>query len=272
MPAVTADELPRGALTGKVGVVVGGASGIGRMVARALAKQGARVVVADFDAARMERTVEELLRLGSADAELALPTDVRSESSVRSLVGDAIKAMGQVDILVNMAGVVLHGPLDHIKPSDWKWMLETNVLGTVRTTMAVLPHMLERRSGHIVNAVPLGSLVTTSPLEVPYDSGYAAVATFTYGLAMLAAGQGVHVSMYVTGSKAPLIGQNTRTRGVSRLLRSSDGLEEAAPGSEQLVDSLIEAVNQPRFLVFADPADATSVPDRWGEPQRVAAR
>ena len=93
MPAVTADELPRGALTGKVGVVVGGASGIGRMVARALAKQGARVVVADFDAARMERTVEELLRLGSADAVLALPTDVRSESSVRSLVGDAIKAM-----------------------------------------------------------------------------------------------------------------------------------------------------------------------------------
>src|SRR5437660_108461 len=175
MPAVTADELPRGALTGKVGVVVGGATGIGRMVARALAKQGARVVVADFDAARMERTVEELLRLGSADAVLALPTDVRSESSVRSLVGDAIKAMGQVDILVNMAGVVLHGPLDHIKPSDWKWMLETNVLGTVRTTMAVLPHMLERRSGHIVNAVPLGSLVTTSPLEVPYDSGFAAL-------------------------------------------------------------------------------------------------
>src|SRR6266550_1178854 len=185
MPAVTDDELPRGALTGKVGVVVGGASGIGRMVARALAKQGARVVVADFDAARMERTVEELLRLGSADAVLAMPTDVRNESSVRALAGDAIKAMGQVDILVNMAGVVLHGPLDHIKPSDWKWMLETNVLGTVRTTMAVLPHMLERRSGHIVNAVPLGSLVATSPLEVPYDSGYAAVATFTYGLAVL---------------------------------------------------------------------------------------
>jgi len=78
--------------------------------------------------------------------------------------------------------------------------------------------------------------------------------------------------MYVTGSKAPLIGQNTRTRGVTRLLRSSDGLDEASPADEQLVDSLIEAVHQPRFLVFADPADATSVPDRWGEPERVAAR
>jgi len=272
MPAVTADELPRGALTGKVAVVVGGASGIGRMVARAMARQGARVVVADFDAARMERTVEELLHLGSADAAIALRTDVRSESSVRSLAEDAIKAMGQVDILVNMAGVVLHGPLDRIKSSDWKWMLETNLLGTVRTTMAVLPHMLERDSGHIVNAVPLGSLVTTSPLEVPYDSGYAAVATFTYGIAMLAARRGVHVSMYVTGSKAPLIGQNTRNRGMGRLLRSNGEIEESSPADERLVDSLIEAVHQPRFLVFADPADAGSVPDRWGEPQRVTAQ
>lgn len=270
MPAVTADELPRGALTGRVAVVVGGASGIGRTVARSLARQGGRVVIADFDAARMERTVEELLHLGTADAALALPTDVRSDASVRSLAADTIKAMSRIDILVNMAGVLLHGPLDHIKPSDWKWMLETNLLGTVRTTMAVLPHMLERRSGHIVNAVPFGSLVATSQFEVAYDSGYAAVATFTYGLAMLAAGHGVHVSMYVTGSKAPLIGQNTRTRGVSRLLRSSDGLEEASPGTEQMVDSLIEALHQPKFLVFADAADAASVQDRWGEPQVVA--
>src|SRR5437588_12346529 len=179
MPAVTADELPRGALTGKVGVVDGGASGIGRMVARALAKQGARVVVADFDAARMERTVEELLRLGSADAVLALPTDVRSESSVRSLVGDAIKAMGQVDILVNMAGVVLHGPLDHIKPSDWKWMLETNLLGPVRTTTALLPHMKERRSGHVINTVSADGPALHDPLTIAYDAGHAALASFT---------------------------------------------------------------------------------------------
>ena len=89
---------------------------------------------------------------------------------------------------------------------------------------------------------------------------------------MLAAGQGVHVSMYVTGSRAPLIGQNTRTRGMSRLLRSGDGLEEASPASEQLVDTLIEALHQPKFLVFADPADAASVPDRWAEPQSVASR
>jgi len=116
MPAVVQGEpQPRGVLSGKVAVVVGGASGLGRTVANALARQGARVVIADFDSERMERTVEEILELGIADA-MALSTDVRSDASVRSMAGDAIKAMGQVDILINMAGVLLEGPLDRIKP------------------------------------------------------------------------------------------------------------------------------------------------------------
>src|SRR2546430_6202941 len=198
MPAVTDDPMGRGALTGKVVVIVGGASGIGRTVAKAVARQGALVVIADFGAARMELTVEEILEMGTTDAAHALPTDVRSDSSVRSLVNDAITTMGQVDILVNMAGVLLEGPLDRIKTSDWKWMLETNVLGTVRTTMAVIPHMTERRSGHIVNALPVGSLGKTSPYDVAYDSGYAAGATFTHGGSVRTSGRRIHALLYAT--------------------------------------------------------------------------
>jgi NADP-dependent 3-hydroxy acid dehydrogenase YdfG len=263
--------LARGALTGKVAVVVGGASGMGRTTAKAVARQGARVVIADFDAERMERTVEEILELGTTDAAHSLPTDVRSDKSVRSLVSDAIKTMGQVDILINMAGVLLEGPLDHIKASDWKWMLETNVLGTVRTTMAVLPHMTERGAGHIVNAVPAGSLGTTKPLDVAYDSGYAAVATFTYGVAALTSGRGIHVSLYATPSRGPRVGQNTRKRGMGRLLHPTDDLEEPLAQTDELADTVIDALHHPRFLVFADPADASSVADRWGEPDQVPA-
>ena len=269
MPAVADDPPGRGALTGKVAVVVGGASGMGRTVAKAVARQGARVVVADFDAERMERTVEEILEMGTTDAAHALPTDVRSDSSVRSLVSDAISTMGQVDILVNLAGVLLEGPLDRIKSSDWKWMLETNVLGTVRTTMAVVPHMTERGTGHIVNAVPSGSLGKTRPNDVAYDSGYAAVATFTYGVAVLTAGCGVHVSLYAIPAGGPRVGQNTRKRGMGRLLHPTEDLEEPAAGTDELADSVIDALHHPRFLVFADPADAAPVHDRWGEPQGV---
>ena len=184
MPAVIDDRpLPPGALSGAVAVVVGGASGIGRTVAKALGRQGARVVVADFDAARMDRTVEEILRLGSSEAALALSTDVRNDASVRSLARDAIKSMGRVDILVNIAGVLLQGKLGSISARDWEWMLETNLLGAVRTSGAFLPHMLERGSGHIVNAVIAGGLVPGDPLTIPYDTGYAALAAFTAGLA-----------------------------------------------------------------------------------------
>ena len=269
MPAVTDDPLARGALTGKVAVIVGGASGMGRTVAKAVARQGARVVIADFDAERMERTVEEILEMGTTDAAHALPTDVRSDSSVRSLVSDAVTTMGRVDVLVNMAGVLLEGPLDRIKPSDWKWMLETNVLGTVRTTMAVVPHMSERGSGHIVNAVPAGSLGKTRPNDVAYDSGYAAIATFTYGVASLVAGRGIHVSLCATPSSGPRVGQNTRKRGMGRLLHPTEDLEEPAAGNDQLSDAVVDLLHHPRFLVFADPADAVAVPDRWGEAQHV---
>ena len=234
------DPAPRGALSGKVAVVVGGASGIGRTVARALAQQGARVVIADFDAERLERTVEELLHLGSADAALALPTDVRSDSSVRSLAADAIKAMGGVDVLVNMAGVFLQGPLERIKPGDWKWMLETNLLGTVRTTLAFLPHMVERGRGHIVNAISMGY----TPVTLAYDSGAAAVAAFTKGLAAEVQRKGVRVSLYEIGHDGPRIGSNTRSRGMGRLLHPKDDLEEASIPNGKLVDELIEIIDR----------------------------
>jgi NAD(P)-dependent dehydrogenase (short-subunit alcohol dehydrogenase family) len=251
MPPVAQEELrPRGALSDKVAVVVGGASGIGRATANGLARQGARVIVADFDAERMERTVEEILQLGVTDS-LSLFTDVRSDASVRSMAGDAVKAMGRVDILINMAGVLLEGPVERIKTSDWKWMLQTNLLGAVRTTMALLPHMKERRSGHIVNTVSAGGLEPHDPLTIAYDTGHAALASFTRSLANDLSGTGINVSLYCTGQTGPRIGQNTRSRGMGRLLHPAQDLEELRP-SDQLIDSLIDALHHPRFLVQAD--------------------
>ena len=244
------DPRPRGALSDKVAVVVGGASGIGRAAANGLARQGARVVIADFDAERMERTVEEILQLGISDSQ-ALFTDVRSDASVRSMAGDAVKAMGRVDILINMAGVLLEGPIERIKTGDWKWMLQTNLLGAVRTTMALLPHMKERGSGHIVNTVSAGGLEPKDPLTIAYDTGHAALAAFTKSLAAELSGTGVNVSLYCTGPAGPRIGQNTRSRGMGRLLHPVQDIEESRP-SDQLVDSLIDALHRPRFLVLAD--------------------
>ncbi|MGH7764643.1 MAG: SDR family oxidoreductase [Candidatus Dormibacteraceae bacterium] len=262
---VVDEPAPRGALGTKVAVVTGGASGIGRTIAKGLARQGARVIIADFDSARLERTVNEILSLGTADSALALATDVRSEASVRSLARDSATAMGQIDILINTAGVFLQGKLDRITTTDWTWMLETNLLGPVRTVRAFLPHMRERGSGHIINAIPYGGLVPSDAFTVPYDSGYAALAAFTRGLARELQGSGVNVSLYCLGSSGPRIGQNTRSRGMGRWLRHADAIEEAAPVSERMADSLLEGLHHPVPLILADPADGPAARIAWEE-------
>jgi NAD(P)-dependent dehydrogenase (short-subunit alcohol dehydrogenase family) len=254
---------PRGGLWGKVAVVVGGGSGVGRAVALAVARQGANVVVADFDEPRMDRTVEEVLKLGTCEAAIALSADVRNDASVRSLARDSIKSMGRVDILVNAAGVLLQGKLEKISIHDWNWMLETNLLGAVRTTTNFLPHMTERGSGHIVNAVSFGGLMPGDPLTIPYDTGHAALAAFTEGLARRLHGSGVFVSLYCPGSKSPRIGQNTRSRGMGRWLQGPDRAEDHSHLVDPLVTGLIESLHHPRFLILGEPDEAPELQRRW---------
>jgi NAD(P)-dependent dehydrogenase (short-subunit alcohol dehydrogenase family) len=254
----------RGSFSQRVAVVVGGGSGIGRAVARGLARQGANIVVADFDGPRMDRTVEDVLRLGTSEAAIALSTDVRSDASVRSLARDSIKSMGRVDVVINAAGVLLQGKLEKISPADWAWMLETNLLGAVRTSMAFLPHMTDRGSGHIVNVVSYGGLVPSDPLSVPYDTGHAALAVFTESLARQLQDTGVRVSIFCPGAKGPRVGQNTRSRGVGRLFSGPDHGADSSQQLEGLAATLIEGLNRSRFLIVGDLGDTPALEGRWG--------
>jgi NAD(P)-dependent dehydrogenase (short-subunit alcohol dehydrogenase family) len=265
VPALFDEAKPpaRGALGGKVAVITGGGSGVGKAIAKALARQGANIVVADFDVPRMEKTVEDVLKLDTCESAIALSTDIRSDSSVRSLVRDSIKAMGRVDILINAAGVLLQGKLDKISTHDWSWMLETNLLGPVRTVTNFLPHMTERGSGHLVNAVSYGGLLPGDPMTIPYDSGHAALAAFTEGLARQLKGTGVFVSLYCPGSKSQRIGQNTRSRGIGRWLGGADQAEDESRLLDPLVTGLVQSMHHPRFLILGNPDDAPALQRRW---------
>src|SRR6202011_5681878 len=185
-------------------------------------------------------------------------TDVRSDASVHSLVRDSIKSMGRVDLVVNAAGVLLHGKLEKISGDDWTWMLETNLVGAVRTSTAFLPHMTARGSGHIVNVVSHGGLIPSDPMALPYDTGHAALAVFSEALARQLQGTGVGVSIFCPGAKGPRIGQNTRSRGVGRLLSGPDNAADSSLQLEQLAATLIEGLQHPRFLILGDPSDRKS--------------
>jgi NAD(P)-dependent dehydrogenase (short-subunit alcohol dehydrogenase family) len=253
-----------GSFSRRVAVIVGGGSGLGRAVAKGLARQGANIVVADFDGPRMDRTVDEVVRLGTSEAAIALSTDIRSDSSVHSLVRDSIKTMGRVDLVVNAAGVLLQGKLEKISGEDWTWMLETNLVGAVRTSTAYIPHMTARGSGQIVNVVSYGGLAPNDPVALPYDTGHAALAVFSEGLARQLDGTGVGVSIFCPGAKGPRIGQNTRSRGVGRLFSGPDKGPDVSQQLEQLASTLIDGLHPQQFLILGDPSEAKMFEGRWG--------
>ena len=243
-------------LLGKVALVTGGASGIGRALARALARAEADVVIADLDGSRLEQARQELTALYMRGRLHTLHVDVRKDEPVRAMVSDAIGQMGRVDLLVNAAGVLLAGDLHHVSTRDWAWMLQTNLLGTVRSCQAVLPHMRERGSGQIVNVVAFGGLLPQGPDSIAYDTGEAAVAAFSEALALELKPHGVAVTLLCTGSHGPRPGQNTRVRGAPGLrgwLRhSGSGKDDGSQGLETLEGLLVAALRDGRFLAISD--------------------
>ncbi len=144
-------------MQGRVAIVTGAAKGIGRHAAHTLAKAGARVVLADVDVERLQKTLKEVRDIG-ADA-IAFPTDVRDEINVRAMVHQTAERFGQIDALINDAGIVPHfnwgiprWPRARFLSKDfWDSVIQTNLGGTFLCAKYVVPFMETRRSGHIVN-------------------------------------------------------------------------------------------------------------------------
>lgn len=144
-------------MQGKVVIVTGGAKGIGRYAAHTVAQAGGTVVIVDIDVERLRKTLSELRDL-QYEA-LALPADVRHQNDVRRMAHEVIDRFGQIDVLINNAGVVPHfnwgiprWPRVRFMEKDfWDRVIQTNLGGTFLCTQFVVPFMEERRSGHIIN-------------------------------------------------------------------------------------------------------------------------
>jgi meso-butanediol dehydrogenase/(S,S)-butanediol dehydrogenase/diacetyl reductase len=194
-------------LDGRVAVVTGGARGIGRGIVDALAARGAAVVVADLDP-------------DTAGDEECLRVDVTDEGSVRDLVHDVIERHGRLDILVNNAGVSRSLPFVDIDEAEWDRVFAVNVKGVYLACRAVVPHMMQRRYGKIVN---ISSLVGKEaiPLFVHYSASKFAVLGLTQGLAKEMAPYDVNVNAVCPGVVRtplwePLLDQLSETKGITR--------------------------------------------------------
>ena len=136
-------------LSGRVAIVTGASSGLGQATARALVAAGAGVVLAARRRARLEQLRDELRSAGGRV--LAVPTDVADYDQTAELVETTRREFGQVDILINAAGVMLPAPIERADPADWKRMIDVNLTGVLFACRATLPVMKKQGSGHIVN-------------------------------------------------------------------------------------------------------------------------
>lgn len=184
-------------LSGKVVLITGAGGGIGRETARLLAEEGAAIIAADLDESRAAETARVADDIGAHS--LALPMDVTTESSVDTVVGQAQEHFGAIDVLVNAAGIYRIGEIAEVSPSEWDQLLDINLKGTYLTCRAVLPGMLDRGSGSIVNLASISGR-TKSTLATPsYVASKAGVIGLTMSLASQCAGRGVRINAVAPG-------------------------------------------------------------------------
>jgi NAD(P)-dependent dehydrogenase (short-subunit alcohol dehydrogenase family) len=180
-------------LTQKTSIITGGASGIGEATARRFVAEGARVLIADRNLAAAETLAKEL----GANA-AAIGCDVRKEANAIAVAERAMQLWGQIDILVNNAGSELNRSYDQTTSDEWDMVLETDLKGPWMLCKHVVPHMVKRGSGSVINVSSLNGLVGF-PLSAAYGSAKGGLVVFTRDMAIELAKSGVRFNCVCPG-------------------------------------------------------------------------
>ena len=183
-------------LSGRVAVVMGGTTGLGRAIALGLAEAGADVVASSRRAEQVQQMAEEIEGLGRRT--LRVTSDVVERASVQALHNAVVEEFGRVDILVNAAGITFKTPVENLSEVDWQRVMETNLTGTLRACQIFGTTMVAAGYGRIVNIGSLSTFVSFHEVAA-YSASKAAVASLTRSLAVELARKGVNVNAIAPG-------------------------------------------------------------------------
>jgi NAD(P)-dependent dehydrogenase (short-subunit alcohol dehydrogenase family) len=250
---------------GKVAVVTGAASGIGRAIAARAAQEGMRVVLADIEADALERAAAELRATG-ADV-LAVPTDVANAESVAALAERTIAAYGAVHLLFNNAGVAAGGLLWERTLADWEWVLGVNLWGVIHGIRSFVPLMLAQKDeGYIVNTASAAGLISTPALSIYTMTKHAVVAlSETLSVQLAQQGEAVKVSVLCPMWVNTRIMESARNRPAALQNPSDAGspavaevetfrhLVETGKSPTEIADAVFAAIRDERFYILTHP-------------------
>lgn len=238
--------------TGRTVLITGGSRGLGLLLARQLAREGARLVL-------LARNPEELrnaeIELTSAGATvLALRCDIRKRDHVNHAVQRACDQFGGIDVLINNAGVIQVGPLEHMTCEDFEDAMAVHFFGPLFTTLAVLPRMRQAGSGRIVNISSIGGKIGV-PHLVPYSASKFALAGFSEALGAELRRHDILVTTVVPGLMRTGSPPNAHFKGQHKLEYAWFALSDAMPGlsisAERAAHKIIQACRRgaPRLTI-----------------------
>ena len=252
-------------LQGKVAVVTGAASGIGRATAEAFAREGMQVVLADIEEPRLEKAAAELAEAGHTV--LPVVTDVSKGESMDALAARTIEEFGGVHVVHLNAGVAAGGAMWTLTERDWQWTLGVNLWGVIHGIRAFVPTMVEQGDGHVVNTASMAGL-TSAPFLGPYNVSKHGVVTLSETLQKELAMQGLNigVSVLCPGWVNTGIGESSRNRPSELSNDAADaggganlaemgggalkGILEAGLEPSQVAALVLDAVKTNRFYIL----------------------
>ena len=262
---------------GRVAVVTGAASGIGRALAEAFAAAGSAVVVADLDGAEAE-VVAAGIRAAGGEAE-AVPVDVSDAAAVDRLAAATLERFGRVDVLCNNAGVSTFNLLRDQTLDDWRWVFGVNLWGVVHGLQTFVPIMRDQGTpGHIVNTASIAGLLSGIAFIGPYDATKVAVVSISETLAQELAMDEVPigVSVLCPSSVDTKVMESERGRPASLGVETRTELAETVRLSirdsftgptglppAQVAEKVLDAIRAGRFWIVTHPGERATVEARF---------
>ncbi len=230
-------------LRGKVALVTGGSRGLGLVLARHLADEGARIAICARDEQELADARYDLQTRG-ADV-FAIPCDLRNRDEVQMMVARVEAHFGAIDILINTAGIISVGPLEEMTIEDFYNAMDSNFWSGVYTSLSVLPGMRRRRSGRIVNITSIGGKIAV-PHLLPYSASKFAFVGFSRGLRSEVMKDGIVVTTVVPGLMRTGSPRNAEFKGKNQLeyawFSISDSLPIASMDADRAARQIIDAM------------------------------